>query len=65
LFDIPIYAAKIKNLSDKTCQREKFFYRLLKKAHIMQAIALQDMVSQPSECSTICGNWTALLKTSK
>ena len=23
----------------------------------MQAIALQDMVSQPSECSTICGNW--------
>ena len=23
----------------------------------MQAIAPQDMVSQPSECSTICGNW--------
>ena len=23
----------------------------------MQAIALQDMVSQTAECSTICGNW--------
>ena len=23
----------------------------------MQTIALQDMVSQPSECSTIYGNW--------
>ena len=29
----------------------------------MQAIALQDMVSQTAECSTIYGNSTALLKT--